>query len=377
MDIRGLPGSVVVLALLTACGGTAQPATVPPSASANPSSPAASAPGGTLQQMVAAAQKEGQLNLVWGAGSLGDSMAPYAAGFNKAYGLNVKVNFTPGPQMRDQAAKTVQEVQTGRAPSSDLFLGYGDTLAVLVQNNALDTSDWSWAPNLKNPAQIAPNNAGVVIQDGMDGITYNTNKLKGDQVPKTMQDLLDARFKGRIASTPYAAGFDYLASDEMWGEQKLFDYLPKFSAQVSGLLRCSDMDRIAGGEFDVFALDCSQSETLKGKAKGEAIDLVIPSDAAFTTLLYLAVPKGVAHSNAAKLFVNYMASREAQGLLYQNSFADTHFVPGSKTAKLIDDLKASGAKVTDINLQWVEAQGDKEAARLKRAVDILSAAGKP
>jgi ABC-type Fe3+ transport system substrate-binding protein len=88
------------------------------------------------------------------------------------------------------------------------------------------------------------------------------------------------------------------------------------------------------------------------------------------------VPKGVAHPNAAKLFVNYMASREAQDLLYQNSFADTHFVAGSKTAKLIDDVKASGAKVTDIDIQWVQAQGDKEPARLKKAVDILSAGAK-
>lgn len=353
---------------LAACGGSAAPS--PSSAGKAPAS------GGVLDQMVQAAQKEGQLNLIWGAGSLGDSMDPYVAGFNKAYGLNVKVQFTPGPQMRDQAAKTVQEVQTGRPPSSDLFLGYGDTLAVLVQNNALEQVDWSWAPNLKNKDQIAPNGVGVVVQDGLDGITYNTTKLTGADVPKTMQDLLKSALKGHLASTPYAAGFDYLASDEMWGEQKLFDYLPKFSGQLSGLLRCSDMNRIANGEFDAFALDCSQGETLRDKAKGQPIDFVVPSDAAFTTLLYLGVPKGDAHPNAAKLFVNYMASREAQDLLYQNSFADTHFVPGSKTAKLIDDLKTSGAKVTDINLQWVQAQGDKEAARLKKAVDILNAGAK-
>ena len=368
-----LAGALLLLLTLAGCGGAAAQPASPSAATSSAAKPAASS---ELEQLIAGAKKEGQLNLIWGAGSLGDSMDPYVAGFNKAYGLDVKVTFTTGPQMRDQAAKTVQEVQTGRPPSSDLFLGYGDTLAVLVQSNAVEQVDWSWAPNLKNPGQIAPNGVGVVIQDGMDGITYNTNKLKGDQVPKTMQDLLKPQFKGHIASTPYAAGFDYLASDEMWGEQKLFDYLPKFSAQVSGLLRCSDMNRIANGEFDVFALDCSQSETLKDKAQGQPIDIVVPSDAAFTTLLYLAVPKGVAHPDAAKLFVNYMATREAQDLLYQNSYADTHFVPGSKTAKLLDDLKSSGAKVTDINLQWVQSQGDKEAARLKRAVDILSAAGK-
>ncbi|HLG69987.1 MAG TPA: ABC transporter substrate-binding protein [Chloroflexota bacterium] len=359
--------------LLAACGGTAAPAA---SSAAAQQSGAAAKPSGPLQQLIDGAAKEGQLNLVWGAGSLGDSIDPFAAGFNKAYGLNVKFQFTPGPQMRDQAAKTIQEVQTGRPPSSDLFLGYGDTLAVMADNKALEQVDWSWAPNLKNADQIAPNGVGVVVQDGLDGITYNTNKLKGDQVPKTLQDLLKPEFKGHLASTPYAAGFDYLASDEMWGEQKLFDFLPKFSAQLSGLLRCSEMDRIGNGEFDAFALDCSQGETLRRKSQGAPVDLVVPSDAAFTTLLYLGVTKGTPHPNAAKLFVNYMSSREAQDILYKTGFADTHFVAGSKTAKLIYDVKASGAKVTDINLQWVEAQGDKEAARLKRAVDILNSGAK-
>ena len=203
---------LLTMLALAACGGGAAPASGS-SAGAKPS------PAGAVQQMVQAARQEGQLNLVLGAGSLGDSMDPYVAGFNKTYGLNLKVQFTPGSQMRDQAAKTVQEVQTGRPPSTDLFLGYGDTLAMLVQNKALEQVDWSWAPNLKNAGQIAPNGVGVVVQDGLDGITYNSAKLKGGQVPKTMQDLLKPQFKGHLASTPYAAGFDYMASDEMWGEQ--------------------------------------------------------------------------------------------------------------------------------------------------------------
>src|SRR3712207_9168827 len=66
---------------------------------------------------------------------------------------------------------------------------------------------------------------------------------------RSMADLLKPQYKGRIASTPYAAGFDWLAAPEAWGEQRVLDYLAQFKEQVAGLIRCNEMERIANGEF--------------------------------------------------------------------------------------------------------------------------------
>ena len=82
-----------------------------------------------------------------------------------------------------------------------------------------------------------------------------------------MADLLKPQYKGRIASTPYAAGFDWLAVPEAWGEQRVLDYLAVFKDQVTGLIRCNEMERIATGEFDVLAMQCSQSSPLQAKLK--------------------------------------------------------------------------------------------------------------
>ena len=57
-----------------------------------------------------------------------------------------------------------------------------------------------------------------------------------------------------------------------------------------------------------------------------------------------AVPVTAAHPNAAKLWINYMSSPEAQKLLYDVGYADLDVIPGSRTAKSIDALKDKGVK---------------------------------
>src|SRR5205823_13867870 len=99
------------------------------------------------------------------------------------------------------------------------------------------------------------------------GIGYNTQKVTGAAVPKSLQDLLKPDLKGRIASTPYAANFDYLAMDALWGEQRTVDYVTQLGKQLAGLIRCDEDTRLASGEFDAFALTCSQGNVYRSKAK--------------------------------------------------------------------------------------------------------------
>jgi len=78
----------------------------------------------------------------------------------------------------------------------------------------------------------------------------------------------------------------------------------------------------------------------------------------------------------AKLFIDNLVSHEGQAVMYDNTFEDSHLVPGSKTATYIDQVQASGTKVLSVDLQWVLAQGDKASARTKRAAGILAGAVK-
>jgi ABC-type Fe3+ transport system substrate-binding protein len=364
--------------LLAACQQPAAPAApkAPPVAQAPAAPqppPASAAPAATnpeLQRLIDGARQEGQLNIVWS--STYDATA-FVDGFNRAYGLNLNVRYTPVPNFRAAAFQVIQEVQAGRTPSSDVVLMSSILLSRMVEADSVEPIDWSWAPNVQNPALLAPQGLGVVVAELAYGISYNTHLLTGDLVPRTMQDLLKPELKGRVASTPQAIGFGELGSPDMWGEQRLFDYVTKLSPQLVGLMLCSEETRIASGEFAAFALDCSPGSTLLAKSKGQPVDYVIPADGAMRSPAYLIVPRGAAHPNAARLWVNYMLSREAQDRFYALNFTDTHLVPGSKSARYYEDLEAAGAKITTISLQWVRDQGDA-TARQDRVAEILRAA---
>ena len=130
------------------------------------------------------------------------------------------------------------------------------------------------------------------------------------------------------------------------------------------------MTRIASGEFEAFGISCNQHDALANAAKGAPVGFVLASDAPITTLLYEAVPATATHPNAAKLWINFMSSPEGQKLLYQATFADLRFVPGSQTAKSIDAVEAKGARVLTIGTDFYRhhdtAAMDRDLADLQK-----------
>ena len=300
---------------------------------------------GDLASIVDGARKEGALNLVWSPKIAGtpEDFADWAAAFNKQYGLNLKVQYTPGGTFPQMAAQLVQEVQSNRSATSDVYLGSPTNVLSLVKAKAVQQVNWAaWAPNVKNPALYSSDGSAVEIELAFPGISYNTNLLKGDQVPKSLQDLLKPEFKGKVASTPYAAHFNELATPPLWGEQKTTTYLQALAKQVSGLIACGELPRVASGEFAVFALDC---------------------DAAIYYPEYMSVPVNSLHPNAAKLWINFVLSREGQDLMYKENFGDHPLVPGSKTAAQMQQITSQGVKFIDTNLDFFQTQPDNSKLR--------------
>ncbi|HLH21613.1 MAG TPA: ABC transporter substrate-binding protein [Chloroflexota bacterium] len=373
----------MVLLTLVACGPAAAPAPAAPPRGAAPapaappvaSSPAAAAPSAepsaALQAIVEGARQEGQLQLMWSAHSFGgpDGVARLAAAFNRLYGLNLNVQFTVGPSMPEMASKVAQEVAAGRPASVDVALGAVANMASLVRADALQPVDWlAWAPNVQDPRLLAPDGVAVQIASRMPGITYNTNRVRPDEVPATMQDLLKPQYKGRIASTPYGANFDLLASPELWGEQRVTDYVGRLADQVSGLIPCGAVERVIAGEFDFFALDCGSYEAHAWQQKGAPVGHVIPSDAAMINYLYMGVPRNAVHPNAAKLWINFMLTREAQDMEYEAETVDHHLLPGSKTAGEVTALQAKGVQFAEIDVQFIQRQDDQEVSRVRQTL---------
>jgi ABC-type Fe3+ transport system substrate-binding protein len=182
---------------------------------------------------------------------------------------------------------------------------------------------------------------------------YNTDRLKGDAIPKTWDDLLKPQYKGRIASSPYAGGMPYLASPQVWGLDKATAWGEKFAAQLGGLVPCPSDQHITDAEFDIFGPGCGDYLRIKALgAKGQPIDSFIPSDLAILAFSYLAVPVHAAHPNAGRLWTDYMMSRDAQDLLFEVTGQDFHKIPGSKSAPGVEQVQNGGGKVVEVDLDF-------------------------
>ncbi|HZS01920.1 MAG TPA: ABC transporter substrate-binding protein [Chloroflexota bacterium] len=321
----------------------------------------------SYQALIDAARREGQLNLVWSNNSFGgmEGARRWAEGFNRTYGLNVDVRFTPGPAPNEVATRVVQEYQSGRPASTDVLLLGSSPLAGILQFDMLLSSDWTvWAPNVRDASFVAPGGVAVEVSMRTPGITYNTSRVRPDEVPTSLQDMLKPQYKGRVASTPYASGFDWLATSDFWGEPRTREYVSKLADQIAGLIRCGEMPRIASGEFDFLALDCGGFEALKAQRRGEPLASVIPADVAAITYWYMAVPKHAAHPAAAQLWINYLLSREAQDILWDVDAQDHYRVPGSHQAAAIAALEAGGARPVEVDVAFFQRHDVQELDRV-------------
>ncbi|HZA53030.1 MAG TPA: hypothetical protein VE616_02160, partial [Candidatus Udaeobacter sp.] len=77
----------------------------------------------SLAQLVEGAKKEGIIRGQWSQNSFGGAkgLAELVAGMNKKYGLNLKSQFTPGPDMQRLMLRLAQEAAAGQPASTDVY----------------------------------------------------------------------------------------------------------------------------------------------------------------------------------------------------------------------------------------------------------------
>ncbi|MFC0039055.1 ABC transporter substrate-binding protein [Actinomadura rayongensis] len=314
-----------------------------------------------LSAMVAAANKEGALNLNWGLDGR-STLKNLTDAFKTAYGLNIKVTLTPQQNMPTNAGKLAQEYQAGKPSSTDAFLGNPEsTFGVGPKGkNALKTIDWAktapWTKGLANS-----DNTALTWVDQIPGFTYNTTLIPKNEVPKTAQDVL--KLTKPIASTPYAAQFNALGSKQAMGIDGVRSYLRSFKPK--GYLGCGELNRIASGEFAALWVSCGVNIGDIFAAQGAPVATTVLKDAAIISTRYIGIPKNSAHPNAAELWATWLLTPEAQQIMYKGDFNDNMRLPGSKTAKQIAGYEAQGTKFIKLDYEFAAANPELYDGRFK------------
>lgn len=311
----------------------------------------AAARSAALEKVIEGAKKEGVLKILWTEDHMGadTGLAKIIEAMNKRYGTNVKMQFTQGSSFPANLGRLIQEYKSHQPASTDIFLGSAGHMLAGLKTGMLMKVDWNALverPAPKNPDfdRVNPEGVGMAVASRVVGIVYNTNLVKGADVPQSIEDVLKPKWKGQIATTPYVTGFYQLAAPDMLGEKYILDYVTRLKPQIGGFITCNSLDKVASGEFAMLIFDCGRDAALRYQKTGAPIGHTVPKEAIRDNVIDLGVPANAEHPNAGKLFIAFQQTEEGQQLLWKYGAYDLEIYPGSHSKKLIDEFRAKYPK---------------------------------
>jgi iron(III) transport system substrate-binding protein len=166
------------------------------------------------------------------------------------------------------------------------------------------------------PASRDPDGTYATWRATLSIMGYNTNLVQPAEVPKGFADLLDPRWMGRLvkahpsySGTILTATFQ-MARDLGWG---FFERLGK--ERVMQVQSANDPPRkLSAGERAVM-VDGVEYTVLLEKMHGDPVAPIYPVEGAPFIPGSIGMMKDAAHPNAARLYVSYLLSLEAQQLI--------------------------------------------------------------
>ena len=311
--------AVVMVLSLAACGGKteAPAATEAPKTDAPAATEAAEAD--PMKDLIAAAQAEGELTVY---GSCEEEyLAAACEHFQELYGI--KVNYQ---RLSTGEVQAKIEEEKGN-PSADVwFGGTTDPYNVLAKEDLLEPYAAQNASHLLSDMYKDPDGKWYGIYKGILGFMVNTDELTrmNLEAPADWQDLLKPEYKGLIWLSNYnTAGTAKLVINTMiqkYGHDEGIQYLVDLDKNIEVYTKSgSGPSKNVGTGECVIGIGFLHDGITQIVDNGyENVKLVIPSSGTSFEVGATAIFKGAAHSNAAKLWIEYALSPECVNLAAQN-----------------------------------------------------------
>jgi len=325
-----------------------------------------------LEKVIEGAKKEGALKIQWLPARLGGEVGlrPMVEAMNRTYGTNIKLRFTPGPDFNIMLNKIIQEKAAGAPASSDVNLMSANQASQGENSGMLRKMDWESilerpAPPDANVSRLAPKGASVIVASRVVGITYNSNLVKGSDIPDSMEDVFNPKWKGKIVSATGAPGLYQFAAKDMLGYDHMKGYTQRLGKHIGGLTSCSNVERISSGEFAMMVFDCGHDDAVRYQKRGAPLGHAIVREITRINLMYVGVPLNAENPNAATLFINFLHTPEGQVLQWQHSSQDFHIYPEAYTRNLVQRVISARGKLVLDTVEREQSLGHEEVSRIR------------
>lgn len=146
-------------------------------------------------------------------------------------------------------------------------------------------------------------------------IAYNTKMVTPADAPRKYEDLLDSKWKGKLGiDTATETGW-FATQLEIMGKEKGLDFFRRLGKQKPNLRKGHTLlvQLCIAGEFPII-VNAYGARIEEYKAKGAPVEWVAVNPVIFHANGNM-LGKNASHPNTAKLFIDYMLSRDGQGIL--------------------------------------------------------------
>ncbi|MEZ0532079.1 iron ABC transporter substrate-binding protein [Enterobacter sp. KB-221C9] len=279
-------------------------------------------------------------------------------GFTKETGIKVTLRNGDDSELGNQL------VQEGSASPADVFLTENSPSMVLVDNAnlfaPLDADTLKQVPTEYRPAH----GRWIGIAARSTVFVYNPEKLKEQQLPKSLMDLAKPEWKGRWAASPSGADFQAIVSAmlALKGEKATLEWLKAMKANFvaykgnSTVMKAVNAGQIDGGVIYHYYRFVDQSKTGENSKNTQLYYFKHQDPGAFVSLSGGGVLASSKHKAQAQAFIKYITGKEGQeSLRTNNAFEYAVGVNAASNPKLVPlkDLDAPKVEPSTLNSKKV------------------------
>ncbi len=328
-----------------------------------------------MEELIAAAKEEGEL-VVYGSCEE-EYLAAACENFQKLYGIK-----TSYQRLSTGEVPAKIEEENGK-PSADVwFGGTNNPYDGLAAKGFLDNSyEPINASHLMKDLYKDPDGYWYGIYTGLLGFMVNTDELErlGLEAPQSWDDLLKPEYKGLIWLSNYkTAGTPKLVANlmiQLKGKEDGIQYLVDLDKNVQVYTKSgSGPSKNVGTGECVIGIGFLHDGITQIVDNGyENVGLVVPQDGTACEIGPVAIFKGAAHLNAARLFMEYALSPDCVELAAQNGSYQFLVIDNAEQPAAAADFGLDPSLVWD-GYDFAAAKEDTDA-NVEAVMAAIEAAG--
>jgi iron(III) transport system substrate-binding protein len=285
-----------------------------------------------IDDLIKGAKQEGTIEFYAPSTLTPQGAQAVAAAFNKKYGLNVKLQYSPSGNMTRDIGKVVGLGASGVAPEWDLMVvtdAHHATLWVKKMHQPFDYKSIG-----VDAKAIVYDNGAVSFVNQFVLPAYNRQLVSAKDVPKSWDDLLNPKWKGKMGVSSATHHMARLAAGP-WGEEKTTNFVKALTKQDLILGRLGEIyNRLLLGEI-VIAVSLSDSELKSDRHKSAPVVLAESVSPLIAPAYDAGVPKNAAHPKVAHLLAAYLTTPEAQKIWEKYAGQTSALIPGTTAYKYV------------------------------------------